>query len=88
VRDAGCPAPAGADPRGEFYTFEKGVEKTGGGKGFADIWCENHFAFEYKGKHKELGAAYRQRLQYRESLSNPQPLDFAALEVGKNKGCM
>jgi hypothetical protein len=88
VRDAGCPAPAGADPRGEFYTFEKGVEKTGGGKGFADIWCENHFAFEYKGKHKELGAAYRQLLQYRESLSNPPLLDVAALEVGKNKGCM
>lgn len=31
-------APAEADPRGEFYAFEKGVEKTGGGKGFADVW--------------------------------------------------
>ena len=29
----GSPAPAEADPKGEFYAFEKGVEKTGGGKG-------------------------------------------------------
>ena len=32
----GAPKPADVDPTGEFYTFEKGVEKTGGGKGFAD----------------------------------------------------
>ena len=76
------------DPRGEFYTLEKGVEKTGGGKGFADVWCENHFAFEYKGKHKELGVAYCQLLQYRESLSNPPLLAVAALEVSKKKGYM
>jgi hypothetical protein len=34
------PAPAEADPRGEFYAFEKGVEKTGGGKGFANVCHE------------------------------------------------
>ncbi len=65
------PAPAEADPSGSFYAFEKGVEKTGGGKGFADVWYEGHFAFEYKGRHKDLGAAYGQLLQYRESLGNP-----------------
>ena len=31
----GQPSPAETDPSGSFYTFEKGVEKTGGGKGFA-----------------------------------------------------
>ncbi len=33
----GQPTPAEADPDGAFYTFEKGVKKTGGsgGKGFA-----------------------------------------------------
>jgi hypothetical protein len=30
--------PAAADPIGESYTFEKGVAKTTGGHGFADVW--------------------------------------------------
>ncbi len=67
----GVPAPADLDPSGSFYAFEKGVEKTGGSKGFADVWYEGRFAFEYKGRHKDLGAAYGQLLQYRESLGNP-----------------
>ena len=32
-------APAEADLSGSFYTFEKGAQKTGGGKGFA-LACE------------------------------------------------
>jgi len=66
----GAPKPAQLDPTGEFYTFEKGVEKTGGGKGFADVWYKGRFAIEYKGKHKDLAAAYQQLLQYREALEN------------------
>ncbi len=83
----GAPKPAEKDPKGEFYTFEKGVEKTGGGKGFADVWFEGHFAIEYKGKHKDLGAAYGQLLQYRESLQNPPILvvtDTDRFEVHTN----
>ncbi len=83
----GAPAPAEADPTGAFYTFEKGVEKTGGGKGFADVWHEGRFAFEYKGRHKDLGAAYGQLLQYRESLGNPPLLvvtDTQRYEVHTN----
>jgi hypothetical protein len=57
----GQPTPAQVDPTGEFYTFEKGVEKTGGGKGFADVWYRGCFAIEYKGKHKDLTAAYYTR---------------------------
>ena len=49
----GAPALAEADPAGSFYAFEKGVEKTGGGKGFADVWYEDRFAFKYKGRHKD-----------------------------------
>jgi hypothetical protein len=30
--------PVQADPTGEWFTFEKGVPKTGGGDGFADVW--------------------------------------------------
>ncbi len=83
----GAPAPAEADPTGAFYAFEKGVEKTGGGKGFADVWHEGRFAFEYKGRHKDLGAAYGQLLQYRESLGNPPLLvvtDTQRYEVHTN----
>ena len=67
----GVPTPADADPDGDSYTFEKGVEKTGGGSGFADVWKRDHFAWEYKSKHKNLAAAYQQLLQYREALENP-----------------
>jgi len=42
------------------YTFEKGVTKTSGGDGFADVWMRGFFAWEYKGKHKDLNAAYQQ----------------------------
>ncbi|CAA9457786.1 MAG: FIG01008102: hypothetical protein [uncultured Rubrobacteraceae bacterium] len=83
----GQPTPAELDPTGEFYTFEKGVEKTGGGKGFADVWYRGRFAIEYKGKHKDLTAAYRQLLQYRESLESPPLLvvtDLDRFEVHTN----
>lgn len=76
----GQPTPAEVDPAGEFYTFEKGVEKTGGGKGFADVWYRGQFAIEYKGKHKDLTAAYQQLLQYHESLENPPLLVVTDLE--------
>ncbi len=65
------PKPAAADPEGAFYTFEKGVKKTGGGDGWADVWMKGHFGWEYKGKHKNLEEAYQQLLLYREDLENP-----------------
>ena len=83
----GAPKPAEVDPTGEFYAFEKGVEKTGGGKGFADVFYKDRFAVEYKGKHKDLSAAYQQLLQYRESLENPPLLvvtDIERFEVHTN----
>jgi len=34
----GHPAPFDADPTGEWFTFDKGALKTGGGDGWADVW--------------------------------------------------
>ena len=65
------PTPAEADPTGENFTFEKGAAKHGGGKGWADVWKRSFFGWEYKGKHKDLDAAYDQLLLYREALENP-----------------
>jgi hypothetical protein len=65
------PKPAAADPSGETFTFEKGAAKHGGGLGFADVWKRGFFGWEYKGKHKDLEAAYDQLLRYREALENP-----------------
>ncbi len=65
------PHPADADQTGDFYTFEKGVSTSKGGKGFADVWKRGHFGWEYKGKHKDLKAAYLQLNDYREDLENP-----------------
>ena len=83
----GQPRPTDVDQSGTFYTFEKGVSKNAGGDGFADVWFRDHFAWEYKGKHKNLGAAYQQLLQYREDLDNPPLLvvcDLNRFEVHTN----
>jgi len=70
-RLVGHPTPAEADPDGRFFTFEADADKQTGHLGWADAWKQNYFAWEYKGKHKDLVAAYQQLLQYRESLGNP-----------------
>ena len=67
----GQPHPAAADQTGDSFTFEKHVSKLKGGKGFADVWKRGYFAWEYKGKHKDLQAAYLQLADYREDLENP-----------------
>jgi len=54
------PKPAAEDPDGAFYTFERGVRKTDGSHGWADVWFRGHFGWEYKKKHKDLDAAYNQ----------------------------
>ena len=58
-----------------------------GGDGFADVWKKGHFAWEYKGKRKDLAAAYQQLLDYREALENPPLLvvcDLDRFEVRTN----
>jgi hypothetical protein len=86
-RMLGHPTPAEADPTGEesfcfqkrvvkdlelFVVAESGAEYNAGEeRGFADVWKKGCFAWEYKGKKKNLDEAYKQLLRYRESLLNP-----------------
>ena len=79
-RMLGHPTPAEADPTGETFCFEKGAEKHGGGDGFADVWKKDFFGWEYKGKHKDLSAAYDQLLLYRDKLANPPLLVVCDLD--------
>lgn len=81
------PKPAESDPTGESFTFDKHVGKVSGGKGYADVWKRGFFAWEYKGQHKDLHAAYLQLLEYREALENPPLLvvcDMYRFEVHTN----
>ncbi len=81
------PKPTEADPEGAWYTFERGVRTSSDGQGFADVWMRGKFAWEYKGKRKNLKAAYQQLLQYREALENPPLLvvcDLNRFEIHTN----
>ena len=73
--------PAEADPGGEWFTFEAGATKSTGGQGFADVWKKGHFAWEYKGKHKNLDKAYQQLLKYHDALQNPPLLIVSDMET-------
>ncbi len=81
------PTPGEFDPTGSSFTFEAGASKSGGGQGFADVWYNGHFAWEYKGQHANLDKAYQQILQYREALHNPPLLivcDFERILIHTN----
>jgi len=83
----GVKPPMEEDPHGEWFTFEKGAKKTGGGDGWADVWRRHCFAWEYKGKHKDLAAALRQLQQYALALDNPPLLivsDMETIEIHTN----
>jgi type II restriction/modification system DNA methylase subunit YeeA len=67
----GVKDPISDDPKGEFFAFEKGASKTSGGEGWADVWRKNCFAWEYKGKAKDLDKAFAQLQQYAIALENP-----------------
>src|SRR5260221_7745333 len=81
----GQPTPNEADPSGtDFFCYQKRVVKDAElfevetpdaseptERGFADVWKKGCFAWEYKGKKKNLDEAYKQLLRYRESLLNP-----------------
>jgi hypothetical protein len=64
-------APTDADPKGEWNAFERGATKTTGGEGWADVWKRGCFGWEYKGKGKDLRAAYAQLQRYAPALENP-----------------
>ncbi|MBA3678125.1 MAG: class I SAM-dependent DNA methyltransferase [Sphingosinicella sp.] len=74
------PSPAQADPTGDFYCFERGATKSTGGEGWADVWKRGHFGWEYKGKRKDLSAAFVQLQQYALALENPPLLVVCDLD--------
>jgi hypothetical protein len=76
----GHPTPVELDPTGDCFCFERGVSKHGGGEGFADVWKRGFFGWEYKGKHKDLNAAYNQLLLYRDALESPPLLVLCDLD--------
>lgn len=67
----GVDDPIKADPKGDWFAFEKGASKTTGGDGWADVWKDGCFAWEYKGKQKDLDRAFAQLQQYAIALNNP-----------------
>ena len=86
-RMLGEPTPAEEDPTGERYCFERGARKDTGGSGWSDVWKRHCFAWEYKGKHKELDAAFNQLRQYALALENPPLLivsDMARFRIYTN----
>ena len=76
----GEPTPAEADPTGDRYCFERGARKDTGGDGWADVWKRHCFAWEYKGKHADLDAAFVQLRQYALALENPPLLIVSDME--------
>jgi len=80
-RMLGHETPAQADSEGTWFTFERGADKSTGGQGWADVWKKGFFAWEYKGKHKDLDAAYAQLLRYCDALLNPPLLVVSDMET-------
>ena len=79
--------PAEVDPQQEWYTFERAVREVSGRRGRADVYKRGYFAWEFKGLHRDLDAAYRQLQRYREALHNPPLLvasDFQTIRVHTN----
>ncbi|KZK79726.1 hypothetical protein PsAD46_04170 [Pseudovibrio sp. Ad46] len=77
----GIDDPITEDPKGDWFTFEKGASKTSGGEGWADVWRRDCFAWEYKGKRANLDKAFDQLLQYAIALENPPLLIVSDMNV-------
>lgn len=82
------PTPNEADPSGDWYAFEKGVQKTGAGRGWADVWKRGHFGWEYKsksgGRASTMSAALKQLQLYALALESPPLLvvsDIDTIEI-------
>ena len=79
--------PSDADTLGASFGFEYSTTKQSGGGGWADVFLKDRFGWEYKGRHGDLDAAYRQLLDYRVSLLNPPLLivcDFDRFRIYTN----
>src|ERR1700722_8396295 len=69
------------------YDFEKSTRKIGDTQGFADVWKQACFIWEYKGSRKNLVQAYAQLKQYADAFGNPPLLivsDMQEIRVHTN----
>ena len=79
--------PGELDPQQKWFTFERSVREASGRLGRADVYKLGYFAWEFKGLHRDLNAAYAQLQRYREALNNPPILvvsDFRTIVVHTN----
>lgn len=77
----GVDPPHKADPNAEWFTFEKGATKAVGNQGWADVWRRDCFAWEYKGKRKDLDKAFMQLQNYAGALGNPPLLIVSDMDT-------
>lgn len=63
--------PAPSPDTANTYCYERGVTKTGSKHGWADVWKQGYFAFEYKAPGRNLGEALKQLMTYALALDNP-----------------
>ena len=83
----GHETPTEADSSSSWFCFQRSIAKDTGRLGFADVYFQRRFGWEYKGNHKDLDKAYAQLLQYRANLENPPLLivsDFRRFFVRTN----
>jgi len=73
----GVPHPNDADN----YCFERGLSKTGGAQGWADVWKRSCFGWEYKAPGRDLGAALKQLMTYALALDSPPLLVVSDREI-------
>lgn len=74
------PTELGADD--STFCFEKSAARAGKrAKGWADVWKRDAFAWEYKGAHQDLEAAYAQLLRYHDDLGNVPVLAVCDLKT-------
>ena len=69
------------DNRDGTLVFEAGVNKLSGGQGWADVWKQGYFGWEYKGPRADLLKAYQQLQQYRDALLNPPLLVVSDIQT-------
>lgn len=60
--------------------FRAWSNQASGGEGWADVWKRGYFGWEYKGKRKNLEAAFGQLQQYAIALENPPLLVVCDLD--------
>ena len=58
-------------PGSPDYEFEKSTRRIGGAQGYADVWKNGCFIWEYKGSRRNLVEAYAQLKQYADAFGNP-----------------